>query len=56
MNRYFCSGEYTCQIDDGRGVKTSGYLYVEGIERKTMTFSHTEKMKILFNLRTTMAL
>ncbi|CAF4189098.1 unnamed protein product [Rotaria sp. Silwood2] len=22
-------GEYTCQIDDDRGVKTSGYLYVE---------------------------
>ncbi len=25
-------GEYTCQIDDDRGIKTSGYLYVEGIE------------------------
>jgi len=22
-------GEYTCEIDDGRGVKTTGYLYVE---------------------------
>jgi len=26
----FLLGEYTCQIDDERGVKTSGYLYVEG--------------------------
>jgi hypothetical protein len=25
------TGEYTCQIDDDRGIKTSGYLYVEGI-------------------------
>ena len=23
-------GQYTCQIDDDRGIKTSGYLYVEG--------------------------
>ena len=23
-------GEYTCEIDDGRGVKTTGYLYVDG--------------------------
>lgn len=29
---HFCLGEYTCQIDDDRGVKTSGYLYVEGID------------------------
>ena len=28
----FVLGEYTCQIDDERGVKTSGYLYVEGNE------------------------
>ena len=25
------TGEYTCQIDDERGVKTTGYLYVEGM-------------------------
>jgi hypothetical protein len=25
----YYSGEYTCQIDDDRGIKTSGYLYVE---------------------------
>jgi hypothetical protein len=31
LNKYsFYSGEYTCQIDDERGIKTSGYLYVEG--------------------------
>jgi hypothetical protein len=24
------TGEYTCQIDDDRAIKTSGYLYVEG--------------------------
>ncbi len=31
-------GEYTCEIDDGRGVKTIGYLYVEGryISRKIL--------------------
>jgi hypothetical protein len=28
----FYSGEYTCQIDDEQGIKTTGYLYVEGIE------------------------
>ncbi len=43
-------GEYTCQIDDERGIKTSGYLYVEGIESRTIN-----DRKTFFVLRTTMA-
>ncbi len=39
LNKYFpYSGEYTCQIDDERGIKTSGYLYVEGIKYQIIKF------------------
>lgn len=30
-NISYVLGQYICQIDDDRGIKTAGYLYVEGM-------------------------